>query len=73
MSHPSLPAELFRNGLLAFEGILAGQMGRSASAAEAEARKIMEGMMPGFGQALDVYLADQRDIIETIKLGNLVK
>ena len=64
---------MFRNGLLAFEGILAGQLGRSALAAEAEARKVMEDMMPGFGLALDLYLADQRDIIETIKLGNLVK
>jgi hypothetical protein len=73
MSQTPLPAESFRNGLLAFEGILAGQLGRSASAAEAEARKVMEGMMPGFGHALDVYLADQRDLIETIKLGNLVK
>ncbi|MGV9193630.1 Z1 domain-containing protein [Microbacterium sp. MC2] len=73
MSQTPLSAELFRNGLLAFEGILAGQLGRSASAAEAEARKVMESMMPGFGLALDQYLADQRDIVETIKLGNLVK
>lgn len=73
MSQTPLPPDLFRNGLLAFEGILAGQLGRSALAAEAEARKVMEDMMPGFGLALDLYLADQRDIIETIKLGNLVK
>lgn len=73
MSQTQLSAEQFHNGLLAFEGILAGQLGRSASAAELEARKIMEGMMPGFGIALDLHLADQRDIIETIKLGNLVK
>lgn len=63
----------FQMGLAAFEGILASQASRLGAGAEAEAKRFVEGMVPGFGAAYDVYLTKQRDIVETIKFGNLVK
>lgn len=63
----------FQIGLAAFEGIVASQPGRVGSGAEAEAKVLVEKMIPGFGAAFDLYLDQQRDIVETIRFGNLVK
>lgn len=73
MPQTQLSDELFENTLAAYEGILAFQTARHGSGAEAEARKIVEGMVPGFGAAYDLYLSEQREIVETIRFGNLVK
>lgn len=63
----------FRTGLGAFEGMLASQTGRHGSGAEAEVKDLIERMLPGFGTAYDIYIAGQRNIVETIQIGNLVK
>lgn len=73
MSSSPLSEDDFRSGLGALEGMLASQPGRKGSAAEAEAKARIELMFPGFGIAYDIYLQDQRNIIETIQIGNLVK
>lgn len=73
MSQPLLSDADFRVGLGAMEGMLASQAGRRGSGAEAEAKALVERMFPGFGIAYDLYLADQRNIVETIQIGNLVK
>lgn len=73
MQESQLSEETFQNTLAAYEGILALQTARLGSGAEAEARRVIEGMVPGFGLAFDLYLAEQRTIVETIKFGSLVK
>lgn len=73
MTQTQVSDALFRTGLAAFEGILASQSGRAGSAVEAEAKRLVEMMVPGFGAAYDVYIASQRNIVETIAVGNLVK
>lgn len=73
MSTSLVPDSQFQIGLAAFEGILASQSGRVGSGAEAEAKLFVEKMIPGFGAAYDLYLTQQRDIVETIRFGNMVK
>lgn len=73
MSQSPLSEEDFQIGLGAFEGMLASQPGRTGSAAEAEVRKLVEKIKPGFGVAYDAHLASRRNVIETISFGNMVK
>ncbi|GAA1465151.1 Z1 domain-containing protein [Microbacterium thalassium] len=73
MPHSPVSDTQFQTGLAALEGILASQSGRAGSGAEAEAKLLVERMFPGFGSAYDLYLDRQRDMVETIKFGNLVK
>lgn len=73
MPQPLVTDSQFQIGLAAFEGIVASQSGRVGSAAEAEAKLFVEKMIPGFGAAYDLYLDQRRDIVETIRFGNMVK
>lgn len=73
MSATTLPEDEFRLGLSAFEGMLAGQVGRQGAAAEAEVLGRVETMVPGFGVAYARHLAEQRDIVDTIRFGSMVK
>lgn len=73
MAPSQIPDSLFQTGLAAFEGIIASQSGRVGSGVEAEAKRLVEKMIPGFGGRYDFYLNQQRDIVETIRFGNMVK
>lgn len=73
MSLANLSEDEFRLGLSAFEGMLAGQVGRQGATAEAEVLGRVESMVPGFSVAYNQHLAAQRDIVDTIRFGNLVK
>ena len=74
MAENLLDDDRFRDALGAYEGILAGRSGQTdQGAAHREVVAIVEGIFPGFREALEAYVDEQENTVKRIKDGDMIR
>lgn len=74
MAENLLDDDRFRDALGAYEGILAGRNGQTdQGAAHREVVAIVEGIFPGFREALEAYVDEQENTVKRIKDGDMIR